>query len=491
MKLVRRGHHMPDALQTNYHMVKRAGAVMETPIVLPIERMTLADAMALFAEHPHTECVLASVDGRLAGIVARDDALAAQVRGHSGSGLSDLVRHDYVIVSPRTVLYQAVASLRVNDAFAALVTDKPDAPGIDDIKGLITRRHLGDVLVETAGFYTTDHDRPATTKVPRRRLAPRKERPMSAFDKQVEAVRDWFESPRFAGLVRLYSPREVAEQQGTIDNDYTVASDAAERFYTRLRELFAQRKSITTFGPYSPGQAVTMKRQGIEGIYLGGWATSAKGSITEDPGPIWRATLEPGSRRGGADRASTSHRGQESAFRALADDRSGAQGDPRRRLPPVHHRRRRHRPRRRRPRAQSHPPLRRGRACPGYHIEDQKPGVKKCGHQGGKVLVSQDEQIKRLNAARFQLDVMGVAGIIVARTDAEAATFLEGRGDERDQPFILGATNIDAAQLQDRLPGHHAAALRARGGRRSRVTFSLRSRTSEYGRPMRWLDAAA
>ena len=28
-----------------------------------------------------------------------------------------------------------------------------------------------------------------------------------------------------------------------------------------------------------------MKRMGIEGIYLGGWATSAKGSITEDPGP--------------------------------------------------------------------------------------------------------------------------------------------------------------------------------------------------------------
>jgi isocitrate lyase len=78
---------------------------------------------------------------------------------------------------------------------------------------------------------------------------------------------------------------------------------------------------------------------------------------------------------------------------------------------------------------------------PGYHIEDQKPGVKKCGHQGGKVLVGQDEQNKRLNAARFQLDVMKVPGIIVARTDAEAATLIEGRGDESDQPFILGATN--------------------------------------------------
>ena len=38
---------------------------------------------------------------------------------------------------------------------------------------------------------------------------------------------------------------------------------------------------------------------------------------------------------------------------------------------------------------------------------------------------------------------MRVPGIIVARTDAESATFLDNRTDERDQPFILGATNLD------------------------------------------------
>ena len=108
---------------------------------------------------------------------------------------------------------------------------------------------------------------------------------MTAFDQQVAAAKDWFASPRFAGIVRLYSPREVAEQQGTIFGDYTVARRAAEEFYARLRELFEQRKQITTFGPYSPGQAVSLKRMGIEGIYLGGWATSAKGSSSEDPGP--------------------------------------------------------------------------------------------------------------------------------------------------------------------------------------------------------------
>jgi isocitrate lyase len=79
----------------------------------------------------------------------------------------------------------------------------------------------------------------------------------------------------------------------------------------------------------------------------------------------------------------------------------------------------------------------------GYHIEDQKLGTKKCGHQGGKVLVAQNEQIRRLNAARLQLDIVRVPGILVARTDAEAATFLESSSDERDQPFILGATNVE------------------------------------------------
>jgi isocitrate lyase len=37
---------------------------------------------------------------------------------------------------------------------------------------------------------------------------------------------------------------------------------------------------------------------------------------------------------------------------------------------------------------------------------------------------------------------MRVPGIIVARTDAEAANLLDSRADERDQPFLLGTTNL-------------------------------------------------
>jgi isocitrate lyase len=271
----------------------------------------------------------------------------------------------------------------------------------------------------------------------------RRQAELSPFEREVRETQDWLDSPRFAGITRLYTAREVVEQRGTIRNDYTVARTAAEAFYDRLRQLFAVGKSITTFGPYSPGQAVVLKRLGIEGIYLGGWATSAKGSTEEDPGPdlasyplsqvpneaatIVRALLT-------ADRnqhflrarMTDEERSRQPAhdYRPfiIADADTGHGGDPHvrnliRRFVEV--------------------------GVPGYHIEDQRPGTKKCGHQGGKVLVAEDEQIKRLNAARFQLDVMKVPGIIVARTDAEAATLLDGWGDERDQPFVLGATNVD------------------------------------------------
>src|SRR5258708_13015039 len=91
---------------------------------------------------------------------------------------------------------------------------------------------------------------------------------MTTFDQQVAAAKQWFASPRFTGIIRLYSTREVAEQQGTISSDYTVARRTAEEFYARLRELFEQRKPIPTFGPYSPGPAVTLQRIRIDGLYL-------------------------------------------------------------------------------------------------------------------------------------------------------------------------------------------------------------------------------
>ncbi|MGE4133753.1 MAG: isocitrate lyase/phosphoenolpyruvate mutase family protein [Bdellovibrionales bacterium] len=268
------------------------------------------------------------------------------------------------------------------------------------------------------------------------------------LQREVAETEAWMNSPRFEEIKRLYSARQVVEQRGRIQSGYPVAEEAATKFHARLRQLYSRREQISTFGPYSPGQAVAMKREGIEGIYLGGWATSAKGSVHEDPGPdlasyplsqvpdeastIVRALLTADrnqrfarARMSEGERKST--KPVDFTPMIIADADTGHGGDAHvrnliRRFVEV--------------------------GVPGYHIEDQKPGCKKCGHQGGKVLVPVYEQIIRLNTARFQLDMMRVPGLIVARTDAESASLLDGQFDERDQRFILGVTNVSVPSLK-------------------------------------------
>lgn len=312
---------------------------------------------------------------------------------------------------------------------------------------------------------------------------------MNTFEERVREVSEYFASPRFKRITRLYTPRQVVEQRGTIPTDYSIARKTAEAFYARLRELFSQGKSITTFGPYSPGQAVNIKRVGIEGIYLGGWATSAKGSIAEDPGAdlasyplsqvpdeasaIVRALVTADknqhymrSRMTAEQRAAA----PEYDYRPfiIADADTGHGGD-----------------------AHVRNLIRRfvEAGVPGYHIEDQKPGVKKCGHQGGKVLVSENEQIQRLNAARFQLDVMGVPGIIVARTDAEAANLLDGCADERDQPFILGVTHLNAPSYKSVFLAIHRKFYEA-GVEEVRGHLMFQMSGVEYAAANAWLEQA-
>jgi isocitrate lyase len=74
----------------------------------------------------------------------------------------------------------------------------------------------------------------------------------------------------------------------------------------------------------------------------------------------------------------------------------------------------------------------------GTHWEDQLASEKKCGHLGGKVLIPTQQHIRTLTSARLAADVADVPTVVIARTDAEAATLITSDVDERDRPFTTG-----------------------------------------------------
>lgn len=59
------------------------------------------------------------------------------------------------------------------------------------------------------------------------------------------------------------------------------------------------------------------------------------------------------------------------------------------------------------------------------------------------MLVPTNQHVRTLNAARLAADVADVPSVIIARTDAEAATLLTSDVDERDQQFLTGGRTAE------------------------------------------------
>jgi isocitrate lyase len=274
------------------------------------------------------------------------------------------------------------------------------------------------------------------------RLDTRRDSEAIEWAKELRQTEAWFQSQRFRHITRLHTPFEVVALRGNLQDDYTVARQAASRMHDYFQRLFREKKQEITYGPFSPTGAVRAVMEGVRVLYLGGWATSAKGSDTEDPGAdLANYALDRVPKEGLSWVRALLH--QDELQRAIRIRMTSAQ---RKRTTPT----------------EFSPPLIIPDGDTGHggehhvrnlvkkfveskigaiHIEDQRPGCKVCGHQGQKVLVSTAEIISRLNTARLQFDIMKVPGVIVARTDSHDATAIDSLDDQRDHPFIYGATN--------------------------------------------------
>ncbi len=274
------------------------------------------------------------------------------------------------------------------------------------------------------------------------RLVSRRDVEAIEWAKELRNTEVWFHSERFRDITRLHTPYEVVALRGSLAEDYTVARQSSVKLFDYLQRLLKEKKQETTYGPFSSTGAVRAVMEGIKVLYLGGWATSAKGSDSEDPGAdLANYALDRVPKEGA------------SWVRALLHQ-DEVQKSSRLRMTSAQ--------RKKNPAVEFSPPMIIPDGDTGHggehhvrnlvkkfvegkigaiHIEDQRSGCKVCGHQGQKVLVSTAEMISRLNAARLQYDIMRVPGIIVARTDSHDATAIDSVDDQRDHPFVYGATN--------------------------------------------------
>ena len=250
-------------------------------------------------------------------------------------------------------------------------------------------------------------------------------RPAAISDKAARLRLQWQEDPRWANVERTYGAEDVVRLRGSVQEEHTLARLGAERLWKLLHD----DGYVAALGALTGNQAVQQVRAGLQAIYLSGWQVAADANLGAQTYPdqsLYPANSVPAVVRRinnalmRADQIAKVE-GDTSVENWLApivaDGEAGFGG------------------------ALNVFELQKqmiAAGAAGTHWEDQLASEKKCGHLGGKVLIPTGQHIRTLNAARLAADVSGVPSIIVARTDADAATLITSDVDPRDQQFVTG-----------------------------------------------------
>lgn len=236
--------------------------------------------------------------------------------------------------------------------------------------------------------------------------------------------KSWKTDNRWKDIQRPYSADEVYKLRGSVQIEHTLAKLGAEKLW----KLLHTEKFIRALGALTGNQAVQQVQAGLKSIYLSGWQVAADANNARQTYPdqsLYPADSVPSVVKRinnafiRADQIS--HMEDNNSidwFAPIVADAEAGFGGPLNVFE-----------------------LMKGMieaGAAGVHFEDQLSSAKKCGHLGGKVLVSTREFINTLVSARLAADVMGVSTILIARTDANSAYLLTSDIDERDRRFLKG-----------------------------------------------------
>ena len=251
-----------------------------------------------------------------------------------------------------------------------------------------------------------------------------------------EALRkEWTDNPRWSGVKRGYTPEEVIRLRGSVRIEHSLARLGAEKLWERMHKL----PFVNSLGASTGNQAMQQVKAGLQAIYLSGWqvAADANDSLSMYPDQsLYAVSSVPtvvkriNNALLRADQIQHMEANQAGGKAATIDYVAPIVADAEAGFGGI---------------LNAYELMRAmiEAGAAGVHFEDQLASAKKCGHMGGKVLVSTQDAVQKLIAARLAADVLGVPTVLLARTDAEAATLVTSDIDENDKPFLTGERTVE------------------------------------------------
>lgn len=229
---------------------------------------------------------------------------------------------------------------------------------------------------------------------------------------------------RWRGIERPYSFEDVRLLRGSWPTECAIAKALSEKFWNLLKT----RPYVFAAGALTGSQAVQMVDAGFEAIYVSGWQVAADaneaysmypdlGLYPSNSGPILVKRILKALRRADQIRALEGRSRPDYFVPLIADGEAGFGG-------PLH--------------AFELVSAFLETGVASVHLEDQHPTERRCGHLGGKVLAPLGNFKRTLIAARLAADVLDVPMVLIARTDAEGASYITSDHDPVDSRYVYG-----------------------------------------------------
>ncbi|MGB8841882.1 MAG: chloride channel protein [Aliidongia sp.] len=156
LKLVRRGRAIPKALHANMFLVRHAGEVMDTDmLILPAE-----DSFDAFLRAHEMESGLRHVvvtrNDRVYGVIRVNAGLRRGLEGaQTGITLGDVATRNFTLVDTDMIASDVIERMWRKNAFMAVVLRDRErrVPRSNDVVGVITKEHVADSVAHSLKIY--------------------------------------------------------------------------------------------------------------------------------------------------------------------------------------------------------------------------------------------------------------------------------------------------------------------------------------------------
>lgn len=154
LKLFRRGHVMPKALQANMFLVRCAKEVMSTDVVFAPAEMSF-DAFLSQPDHGgRIRYVAITKDDRILGVLRVNTALRrTPEKAQSRVTMHDIASRNFTFVRENDIVFHVIQRIWRKRAEMALVVRGQGVPRPENVVGVISKEHIADSVASSVKVY--------------------------------------------------------------------------------------------------------------------------------------------------------------------------------------------------------------------------------------------------------------------------------------------------------------------------------------------------